>query len=62
MSTVPIIFTLFALAVIVEKEVMRKVRKFRFQTMLTEENLLNLENSGDVDYRLDKKQAAPAGD
>ncbi len=62
MSAVPIIFTLFALAVIVEKEVMRKVRKFRFQTMLTEENSLNLENSGDVDDRLDKKQAAPAGD
>ena len=62
MSTVLTVFMLFILAITIEKEVMRKVRKLRFQTMLTQENSLNLENSGDVDYRLDKKHAAPAED
>lgn len=62
MPAVLIVFTLFILAIAIEKEVMRKVRKFRFRRMLAKENLPNLEDHSDYNYHLDEGQSAPAGD
>ncbi len=42
-----IVLMLLVLAIALEKEVMRKVRKFRFQKTLTEEALPNFKSSGD---------------
>jgi len=42
-----IVLMLLVLATALEKEVMRKVRKSRFQKMLTEEALPNFKSSGD---------------
>lgn len=47
MSAVIIVVILLVLALALEKEVMRKVRKFRFQKMLREEALPNFKSGGD---------------
>lgn len=60
MSALLTVFLLFVFAIALEKEVMRKVRKFRFQQTLTEEDSITFKDSNTRDSGPDKKQEAPA--